>query len=514
MAESPAMQEQAAKLVLQDPVARLKMEDLRLNIARKKTAVASITAESDLLMPAQFDARRLFDREDTLKAYAELGDKKKAAKDPEAARQIELVAYSQNPSLKAFDEGSVDSLKQVGDSVALTIRARGELEQRRNAINRGVGGPIKPEDDGELVQGKINALSRVQDLREKQQAFLTDPNGETFGRFRDAYDSLNGHIEQLGKQRGNLDAERLGLASQAQGLRQQTFDAKQSDSHALALLQDTVAQRGAFTPAAVAKARQGLMDANKDNKALVDALRRVDVKNVIDASKDPNRPAVAINMKQETAEAAEVGQSFGKQFTAIQNEAMESQSKLARLDRMEQLLQGVQTGKLTPTMTQIAAVADSLGVSIDKTLPAKQAMEALSNEVALTLRNPSGGAGMPGALSDKDREFLVSMTPGLAKTPEGNQLIIDTARKLAKRSQDVAKMARAYRKQHGHFDEGFLDELQDFADKNPLFGNTPRASGGGAASSGLANVQNEADYNALPSGSLYMAPDGKTRRKQ
>jgi hypothetical protein len=193
---------------------------------------------------------------------------------------------------------------------------------------------------------------------------------------------------------------------------------------------------------------------------------------------------------------------------------MESQSKLARLDRMEQLLQGVQTGKLTPTMTQIAAVADSLGVSIDKTLPAKQAMEALSNEVALTLRNPSGGAGMPGALSDKDREFLVSMTPGLAKTPEGNQLIIDTARKLAKRSQDVAKMARAYRKQHGHFDEGFLDELQDFADKNPLFGNTPRASGGGAASSGLANVQNEADYNALPSGSLYMAPDGKTRRKQ
>jgi hypothetical protein len=206
----------------------------------------------------------------------------------------------------------------------------------------------------------------------------------------------------------------------------------------------------------------------------------VDVKNVIDASKDPNRPLVTIQQKQESAESAEVGQSFGKQFTALQNDAMESQGKLARLDRMEQLLQGVQTGRLTPTMTQIAAVADSLGVSIDKTLPAKQALEALSNEVALTLRNPAGGAGMPGALSDKDREFLVSMTPGLSKTPEGNQLIIDTARKLAKRSQDVAKMARAYRKKNGHFDEGFLDELQEFADKNPLFEGMQKSSGGAA----------------------------------
>jgi hypothetical protein len=93
----------------------------------------------------------------------------------------------------------------------------------------------------------------------------------------------------------------------------------------------------------------------------------------------------------------------------------------------------------------------------------------LSNEMALELRNPSGGAGMPGAMSDQDRAFLANMTPGLGKTPGGNKLIIETARKIAKRDQEVAKMARAYRNKKGHFDYGFFDELQDYADKNPLF---------------------------------------------
>jgi len=89
--------------------------------------------------------------------------------------------------------------------------------------------------------------------------------------------------------------------------------------------------------------------------------------------------------------------------------------------------------------------------------------------MALELRNPSGGAGMPGALSDKDREFLVSMTPGIAKTPGGNKLIIDTARKLAKRDQDVARLAREYRQRNGSMNEGFYAELQKYSDANPIF---------------------------------------------
>lgn len=173
---------------------------------------------------------------------------------------------------------------------------------------------------------------------------------------------------------------------------------------------------------------------------------------------------------QQNAEAEAVGKWSGEQYGAIQTAGMEANSKISKYRRMGQLLEGVNTGKLAPTMAQIAAVGESFGIKIDDKLGEKQALEALSSEVALTLRNPSGGAGMPGALSDKDREFLMGMTPGLGKTPQGNHLIIETATKLADRDRQVAKLARDYRKKHGELNEGFYDELAAYSDANPLFG--------------------------------------------
>jgi len=176
-----------------------------------------------------------------------------------------------------------------------------------------------------------------------------------------------------------------------------------------------------------------------------------------------------VTIKQEGAEAQTVGKAFGDQYSSILNAGVEANGKLSRLDRMQGLLDGVNTGKLTPLGTEVAALAESMGIKIDKNLGNKQAAQALSSEIALQLRNPAGGAGMPGAMSDKDREFLVGMTPGLAKTPEGNRLIIETARKLAKRDQDVARLAREYRQKNGSMNEGFYAELQRYADASPLF---------------------------------------------
>lgn len=169
------------------------------------------------------------------------------------------------------------------------------------------------------------------------------------------------------------------------------------------------------------------------------------------------------------AEAQTVGQGFGEAYNAIQASGVAAESKINRYDRMGGLLEGVNTGRLAPSIKEIAAVGESLGLKVDDTLGAKQALEALSSEVALTLRNPSGGAGMPGALSDKDREFLVSMVPGLVKTPEGNRLIIETAKKLAQRDKEVAQLARDYRIRVGEMNEGFYNELRAFSEANPLF---------------------------------------------
>lgn len=181
------------------------------------------------------------------------------------------------------------------------------------------------------------------------------------------------------------------------------------------------------------------------------------------------KPLVEVNTKQETAEAAAVGKALGEQFNSTQTSASAAQTKLTKLARMEQLLEGVKTGGLVPTFTQLENIAETFGIKVNKNLGARQAFTALASEVALTLRSTGEGAGMPGQLSNQDREFLVGMTPNLAQTPEGNKLIIETAKKLAKREIEIGKLARDYRKKHGSLDPGFYDEAQQYADANPLF---------------------------------------------
>lgn len=185
------------------------------------------------------------------------------------------------------------------------------------------------------------------------------------------------------------------------------------------------------------------------------------------------QPLVRIGMQQETAESAKVGSGFGEEYNTIQKAGFNASSKINNLNRINQLLEGVDTGKLTPAATNIAAYAASAGFNIDPKLGNKQAAEALAGEIALQLRNPSGGAGMPGSLSDNDLRFLRSMTPGIEKSPEGRKLIVETGMKLAKRDQEVAKIVRDYRKANGHMDEGVYDELAKFSAEHPLFAESP-----------------------------------------
>ncbi len=174
--------------------------------------------------------------------------------------------------------------------------------------------------------------------------------------------------------------------------------------------------------------------------------------------------------KQENAFATAFGKQNAEDYaTLMKNDAMAG-NKLNKLSRLESLLASSgKTGKLTPAGMELQSAAASLGFKVDPKLPFQQAAQALSNEMALEMRNPSGGAGMPGALSDSDRRFLTEMVPNLSKTPEGNKILIDSAKKLAQREKDVAKLAREYRQKTGKFDEGFYQQLADYSASHPLF---------------------------------------------
>lgn len=181
------------------------------------------------------------------------------------------------------------------------------------------------------------------------------------------------------------------------------------------------------------------------------------------------RVSTNVVTKEQTEEAKTVGKGQGERYNDLVKQGDTGFRQKTMYTRLESLLDGVETGKLTPTGTQIAAVASSVGIDIDKNLGNKQAAVALANQLALELRNPAGGAGMPGALSDSDRNFLMASVPGLSQTPQGNKLMIQYAKAMAQRSMDVSKLATEYRKKHGTLDTGFNDELQVWADANPVF---------------------------------------------
>ena len=200
----------------------------------------------------------------------------------------------------------------------------------------------------------------------------------------------------------------------------------------------------------------------------------------------------------------QIGEWIGKEYGTIQKAGFDAGGTLALYDKISDLQDRVDTGKLAGVKKSLNEYAQALGVDVEG-LDEAQAFQSVTRKLALEVRNPSGGAGMPGAMSDADREFLISTVPNLLNTPGGNKQIIEVARALAKRNQQVAQMAREYKQRKGRFDDGFLEELQQWSNSHPIF-NT--------AATGPARIQSEEEYNALPSGAQYIAPDGSARTKR
>lgn len=177
----------------------------------------------------------------------------------------------------------------------------------------------------------------------------------------------------------------------------------------------------------------------------------------------------------ETEENKALGKDLAEQYSGIQKAGLSASGTINNLSRLKSLSNGLETGKLTPAMSEVAGTLESLGIKVDPRLPQKQAYASLSNELALRAKNQGGDNLMPGAMSDPDRRFLTEMVPSLANTPGGNEIILETMMRKAKRDQEVARMARDYRKKNKTLD-GFSDQLADWSAKNPLFDDLQKAA--------------------------------------
>jgi hypothetical protein len=173
----------------------------------------------------------------------------------------------------------------------------------------------------------------------------------------------------------------------------------------------------------------------------------------------------------EKEEEKALGKFRAQNFIDTQKGGKSARGKISRMEQLEDILNRIDTGALTGVKKRALEISEALGINIPGVgqLGDLQAFEALTNQVALSVRSTADGEGMPGQLSDNDIKFLKASIPNLQKTKQGNRLIIEAAKRLEQRKIAMAKLARDYRKEHKTLDEGFFDEAERFHEANPMF---------------------------------------------
>jgi hypothetical protein len=178
------------------------------------------------------------------------------------------------------------------------------------------------------------------------------------------------------------------------------------------------------------------------------------------------------------AQDTAIATTYAKDFTDLITAERSAPGNVARYELLKSHLSKVDTGKLAPTVQSLKAVAAYVAPDLAKEwtqgTPYAQAAGALVNEMALQLRSPAGGAGMPGAMSDADREFLVNMTANVQNDPRAIPIMLDAKIAIEKRNAEIGKMARDYRRKNGKIDDGFYEMIREHAESKPLFKDAQR----------------------------------------
>lgn len=259
-----------------------------------------------------------------------------------------------------------------------------------------------------------------------------------------------------------------------------------------------------------------------------------------------SRPVTNVSISNTTEGAFNkgVGEHWAKFYGDVMDGSKTAQGTLASLDQMNAILDaGARTGSLAGMEEQVGSFLTALGLD-PKTFGlqdpgALQAFAGLGLQSALKYVQSTSGS-----ISNAEMELFIGAAPGLSQTPEGNRLIINATRALAKRDIEMARQLRQWEKQYGSPSaqdkngNTFLDTWDAYAAQHPVI--TPDMVNQIKANSGYQQGQQQvapaappaagaqplgqpqgsslpvitkdaagqAAYDALPSGSVFTDPDG------
>lgn len=197
----------------------------------------------------------------------------------------------------------------------------------------------------------------------------------------------------------------------------------------------------------------------------------------------------------EKAWDTESAKLFAKRYDDIGKAAASAQDMLGMYDLAESALSsGVRTGFGGEAELNLRRFAQTLGVGNAEKVAGGELVRAIQNRMALIMRSPDGGMGMPGSVSDRDIVFLKDSQIGIDRSPEGNRKMLAAFRALEGRKVEIARLADEYIAANGRLDAGFNKQVREYANANPLFGERPK--GNSATSGGQQAVPDRASLEA------------------
>jgi len=187
--------------------------------------------------------------------------------------------------------------------------------------------------------------------------------------------------------------------------------------------------------------------------------------------KAAGRPQTNVSVSGDRKGAEEMAKLHAKTYDTLRTNAAAADAMVDQLDAIEGALkQGIQTGVAGDALQWTRKLGVALGISDARKAAAGELADSIGNKLALMVRGGGGeSGGMPGAMSDADREFLRATVPGLTKTPEGNRQLIAIMRAVAQRNRQIHEMAVDYATTHdGQLDAGFDKTVREYIKSNPL----------------------------------------------
>jgi hypothetical protein len=173
-----------------------------------------------------------------------------------------------------------------------------------------------------------------------------------------------------------------------------------------------------------------------------------------------------IDMKGQSKYSEERGKGRAENANNIEKDERAAQQSITSLGAMENAMNdpNFYSGFMANGVQSAKKFAVMIGGDPNQ-VASTETFNSFAKQAALASMGGSLGTGF----SNADRDFVESQVPTLANTPEGNKSLIGIHRKIAERKIQIARMMRDYEDAHGQLDNGFLDQLSQWAEQNPIF---------------------------------------------